>query len=134
MVAVQDSAPWGLARIDQRARLSLARLAYDYEPQDGTGVNVYVLDTGIDTAHGDFGGRAEWGPDTVGARRGLVRLGCQDGVLGEPRRPAGASDAACLRGEPGDGVRQACRTPPGRPRLRGLWRFSGSRRRACVII
>lgn len=48
MVAVQDSVPWGLARIDQRARLSPARLAYEHEPQDGTGVDVYVLDTGID--------------------------------------------------------------------------------------
>lgn len=46
---------WGLDRIDQRSRP--LNNAYSYD-SDGTGVNVYVLDTGIRASHQEFGGRA----------------------------------------------------------------------------
>jgi subtilisin family serine protease len=53
--ATQTSAPWGLDRIDQR-----------YLPLNGTynytslasNVTAYIIDTGLYTAHSDFGGRA----------------------------------------------------------------------------
>src|SRR5437016_3680887 len=48
--------PWGLDRIDQQA-LPLSA-TYDYTAT-GAGVNVYIIDTGIWTAHPDFGGRAD---------------------------------------------------------------------------
>ncbi|MBA3757179.1 MAG: S8 family peptidase [Nitrosomonas sp.] len=53
---------WGLDRIDQ----SLLPLnnAYNYS-NDGTGVNAYVIDTGIYTSHTDFNGRASIGADFV---------------------------------------------------------------------
>lgn len=55
--------PWGLDRIDQRSRdLSLN---YSYGGT-GAGVRVYVLDTGIDTDHSDFTGRAKVGYDALG--------------------------------------------------------------------
>jgi subtilisin family serine protease len=53
---------WGLDRVDQRT-LPL-NSGYTY-PNPGTGVTAYIIDTGIRTTHGDFGGRARWGTNTV---------------------------------------------------------------------
>ena len=59
----QTGATWGLDRIDQRT-LPL-NTTYTYTPT-GAGVRVYVLDTGILTAHTQFGGRASVGADFIG--------------------------------------------------------------------
>ncbi|MEU1279653.1 S8 family peptidase [Streptomyces sp. NPDC005805] len=53
-VATQYNAPWGLDRIDQRTGRDGS---YTYN-RNGSGVTAYIIDTGIDTAHADFGGRA----------------------------------------------------------------------------
>ncbi|NCV44860.1 MAG: hypothetical protein EBW15_08760, partial [Actinobacteria bacterium] len=45
---------WGLDRIDQRGSVLDDRYTYS---SDGTGVDVYVFDSGINSAHEDFGGR-----------------------------------------------------------------------------
>jgi len=60
--ATQSGATWGLDRIDQ-ANLPLDS-NYTYTP-DGTGVNAYVIDTGIMVGHSDFNGRAQNGWDFV---------------------------------------------------------------------
>jgi subtilisin family serine protease len=47
--------PWGLDRIDQRNRPGSRTYTYN---ATGAGVTAYVVDTGIATAHTQFGGRA----------------------------------------------------------------------------
>jgi subtilisin family serine protease len=58
----QTNPPWGLNRIDQRD-LPL-NTAYSYT-STGSGVNAYIIDTGIRRTHTQFGGRAFVGFDAV---------------------------------------------------------------------
>ncbi|HET6893505.1 MAG TPA: S8 family peptidase [Pyrinomonadaceae bacterium] len=51
----QTNPPWGLDRIDQRNRPLNATYVYNWT---GSGVRAYIIDTGIRTAHTQFGGRA----------------------------------------------------------------------------
>ncbi|PXY28316.1 serine protease [Prauserella muralis] len=55
---------WGLDRIDQRAGGEALDQRYAYD-SDGAGVTVYVIDTGVDGTHPDFGGRVSGGKDFV---------------------------------------------------------------------
>lgn len=56
--AARPATGWGLDRIDQRA----LPLDGNYSPPaDGTGVTIYLIDTGLDTANAQFSGRASLG-------------------------------------------------------------------------
>ncbi len=63
IVATQPSATWGIDRIDQR-NLPLST-TYTYPDQAGAGVHAYILDTGIDADHPEFGTRVGAGVDFV---------------------------------------------------------------------
>lgn len=62
VAATQSNATWGLDRIDQRSRPLNA--AYTY-PNTAGNVTAYIIDTGVLTTHGQFGGRAAHGYDFV---------------------------------------------------------------------
>ncbi len=65
-VTTQSGATWGLDRIDQRT-LPLSG-TYTYT-NTGSGVTAYIIDTGIEISHSDFGGRASVGVDEIGDGR-----------------------------------------------------------------
>lgn len=59
----QTGATWGIDRVDQR----FLPLNGTYRHvRDGGGINVYVIDSGIQTTHAEFGGRASVGFDATG--------------------------------------------------------------------
>jgi subtilisin family serine protease len=60
--ATQSNPPWGLDRIDQRALPLSTSYTYD---TTASNVHAYIIDTGIRTTHGQFGGRAVSGTDAV---------------------------------------------------------------------
>ena len=64
--ATQTGATWGIDRIDQRS-LPLSG-TYNYTTGAST-VYAYIIDTGIQTSHPDFGGRAAVSYDAVGDGR-----------------------------------------------------------------
>jgi subtilisin family serine protease len=51
----QSGAPWGLARLSSK---TTGKTTYTRDSTDGAGTCSYVIDTGIYTAHSQFGGRA----------------------------------------------------------------------------
>jgi len=58
----QSGATWGIDRIDQRDLPLSGTYVYN---ATGSGVTAYIIDTGINTAHNEFGGRAINGYDAV---------------------------------------------------------------------
>jgi subtilisin family serine protease len=58
-----NAQPWGLDRIDQRARALSGTYTYY---GTGRGVTAYIIDSGINTTHPDFGGRAVNLYDAIG--------------------------------------------------------------------
>jgi subtilisin family serine protease len=62
----QSGATWGIDRIDQRNRPLNGTYTYT---STGTGVRAYIIDTGIQTSHPQFGGRASAVYDAIGDGR-----------------------------------------------------------------
>ncbi|KAI6352180.1 hypothetical protein MCOR25_009513 [Pyricularia grisea] len=62
-VTTQSSAPWGLASVSSRTS---GATTYRYDTTAGSGIYAYVVDSGINIAHTDFGGRAVRGYNAAG--------------------------------------------------------------------
>ncbi|KAF8148285.1 peptidase S8/S53 domain-containing protein [Crassisporium funariophilum] len=66
-ITKQTDACWGLARINQKDKLTgkpqdlKYQYQYDASMETGHNVDVYVVDSGIYIGHEDFGKRARWG-------------------------------------------------------------------------
>jgi subtilisin family serine protease len=58
----QTGATWGIDRIDQRSLPLSGTYVYN---ADGTGVTVYIIDTGINFTHSEYNGRAFTGVDEI---------------------------------------------------------------------
>ncbi|OAA55082.1 oryzin precursor [Cordyceps fumosorosea ARSEF 2679] len=52
----QSSAEWGLARLSSK---QTGATKYVYDESAGAGTCAYIIDTGVDASHSDFGGRAK---------------------------------------------------------------------------
>jgi hypothetical protein len=61
----QTNAVWSLDRVAIRTLANGLDGVYRYPPGAGSGVTAYIIDTGIYTAHNDFGGRATHGYNAV---------------------------------------------------------------------
>ena len=61
-LTTQSGAPWGIARISHRTSSSSS---YVYDTSAGRGTYAYIVDSGINTAHTAFGGRATLGYNAV---------------------------------------------------------------------
>ncbi|MEP6732128.1 MAG: PKD domain-containing protein [bacterium] len=62
--STQSNAPWGIDRVDQHLLPLNGTYVYN---ANGTGVTAYIIDTGINYTHNEFGGRAVKGVDEVTA-------------------------------------------------------------------
>ncbi len=56
----QNDAPWGLSRLTHE-ETAPRHHDYQYPVTAGSGVDVYIIDTGINVDHEEFEGRAKWG-------------------------------------------------------------------------
>ena len=68
-IATQTRPPWGLDRTDERDRPLSGTYSYT---RTGSGVNAYVIDTGIRRTHTQFGGRAVSGFTVINDGRGTT--------------------------------------------------------------
>lgn len=59
----QTNPTWGLDRTDQRTRPLNGSYTYN---NDASTVTAYIIDSGIETTHPEFGGRAVWGNNFTG--------------------------------------------------------------------
>ncbi|PRP80489.1 alkaline serine protease [Planoprotostelium fungivorum] len=63
---IKGQAPWGVERLNSRALPPAYSGQFNWGNEtDGSGVDVYVIDTGIDVNHPELQGRATWGFNSI---------------------------------------------------------------------
>ena len=72
---IQRDAPDGLSRISHAQIEQGNSLTYQYDSSAGEGITAYVIDTGINISHPDFGGRARYGRNIPFDNVGLPAFG-----------------------------------------------------------
>lgn len=77
-LTTQSGAPWGLGTISHRTSGSTS---YIYDTTAGQGSYAYVVDSGVQVSHTNFGGRASLGYNAVG--------GAHEDTLGHGTHVAG---------------------------------------------
>lgn len=75
----QKHAPWGLGSISHRGEQSTT---YVYDDSAGEGTYGYVVDTGINVSHKEFGGRASLAYNAVNGTEHVDRIGHGTHVAG----------------------------------------------------
>ena len=64
--ATQSNSPWNLARLSRENVLPASGpYSYYYDDVAGDGTCAYIIDSGIDVTHPEFGGRAQWAINLV---------------------------------------------------------------------
>lgn len=63
-ISIQDNAPWGIRRISSGKSFT-ENSKYQYPSSAGEGVDVYVIDSGVETDHPELNGAAKWGANFV---------------------------------------------------------------------
>ncbi|KAK6520595.1 hypothetical protein TWF506_000847 [Arthrobotrys conoides] len=97
-VQTQTNAPWGLQRISQKQMIPVdfnaspeknkeAIFSYTFDESAGEGVDIYVIDTGINVEHNSFGGRA----DRVYTSPGLLKAEGVEDLAGHGTHCAGTT-------------------------------------------
>ena len=81
-IEVQASVTWGLDRIVERD-LPLDNAYNPPSNLDGTGVDIYIFDTGVQTTHSEFTGRISQGADFTGEGIGTDFNGHETHVAGK---------------------------------------------------
>ncbi|CAG8980146.1 hypothetical protein HYALB_00013501 [Hymenoscyphus albidus] len=62
-LTTQTGAPYGLGRISHKSAASTT--SYVYDSTAGSGVTIYIVDTGVNLQHVEFEGRATWGANYI---------------------------------------------------------------------
>jgi len=88
-VQLDGGMPWGLDRIDERQKDTT--ITYTPPASKGSGVHVYVLDTGVNTQHQEFGGN-----------RAIPTLESYDAM--KPKKVCSATDRTCAADGHGHGT------------------------------
>ncbi|KAI9291851.1 subtilisin-like protein, partial [Neoconidiobolus thromboides FSU 785] len=78
---LQEDPPYHLSRLTSGRNFNSGD-PYSYDSDGGSGVTAYIIDSGIDVNHNEFGGRAEWGTNMLRGTKDRDNVGHGTHVAG----------------------------------------------------